>query len=799
MNKAKRIVTLVLCFVLVAAAVPAVVWTIKASAEGPTAMLSANETMITVSSEMADGTKVLRIPSYETYSSCKAPIEEGVISNGTLEFARYADSGMDKIYETFYFVDNGEVLAGPLYVTQFPALNDYARPETTSIKGLQVQNVDDAEKLGVQHAALNFNLNTFFYESKPSNENNIIEYVSNGKTFYIRKDQVEDYDTQIKTLYDSGMEVTLIMIVWGWQGSGITSTPKDFVHPGYLEALANGMTDPIGRIAAVNTTNQAGVEYWIAAMEFVAERYTREDAAYGRAVNFVISNEVDCQVMWNCMGEMPMEEYVNEYSRTFRLAYNAVMKKYANASVLISLDHAWNVLPLGSSYSDQYQYPGRDVFDLFAKLQKQWGDIGWNVAYHPYPENLFDPEFWHDTQATDNVMTTPRITFKNIELLPEYLAKEEFLYNGETRHIMLTEQGFHTTDPSSIECQKVQAAAYAYAYYKLQFLEEIDAFILHRHVDMDDANEDGLKLGLWTVKEGTAVSPHVKKYIWDVFKYIDTDKSEAVTEFAKEILGITDWRELIPEFDASKLDAGTGEFNIRGENGTAINPQIEVSDFETDTNGWEITDYANSAQVADALFAGPYTPYAGNSSIQITFGASEYNGGGLAEKGIVKRFNTPLDLSGSNYNFVYAITAPGGYASNATLTTTVRFYSGKHVAQMIIPITADQWNTIRVDISNWEYKDSIDKIKIWVETNTTDSYGGKFALDNVGFEKAGGNGQGDPVDPTQPTATVPTTTGDPNTPTPSDNRVPMAIGIGAVVIVAVIVVVVLLKKKGKKN
>ena len=36
-----------------------------------------------------------------------------------------------------------------------------------------------------------------------------------------------------------------------------------------------------------------------------------------------------------------------------------------------------------------------------------------------------------------------------------------------------------------------------------------------------------------------------KKYIYDVFKYIDTDQAKEYTEFAKNYIGIVDWSEVI--------------------------------------------------------------------------------------------------------------------------------------------------------------------------------------------------------------------------------------------------------------
>ena len=50
------------------------------------------------------------------------------------------------------------------------------------------------------------------------------------------------------------------------------------------------------------------------------------------------------------------------------------------------------------------------------------------IAHHPYPENLFECRFWRDKTATLKP-DTPRITFKNIELLPQILKQPELLYD----------------------------------------------------------------------------------------------------------------------------------------------------------------------------------------------------------------------------------------------------------------------------------------------------------------------------------------------------------------------------------
>ena len=168
---------------------------------------------------------------------------------------------------------------------------------------------------------------------------------------------------------------------------------------------------------------------------------------------------------------------------------------------------------------------------------RQGGDFDWHVAYHPYPENLFEPRFWNDKTARPNP-DTPRITFKNIEVLTDYLQRPELLYRGQPRRVILSEQGFHT--PDGPDGEAIQAAAYCYAYRRIAELEGIDALILHRHVD--SPHEGGLRLGLRRyVPE--ASDPRPPKKIYSCFLHADQPDWESAFQFALPIIGIKNWSE----------------------------------------------------------------------------------------------------------------------------------------------------------------------------------------------------------------------------------------------------------------
>ncbi len=118
---------------------------------------------------------------------------------------------------------------------------------------------------------------------------------------------------------------------------------------------------------------------------------------------------------------------------------------------------------------------------------------------------------------------------ENIEVLTNYMKRPEMLdTSGNVRSIILSEIGY-----SSTSGQDVQAAAFAYAYVKMEKNGYIDALMLSRQTDAgDEIAALGLALGLQTTGGG-------KKQIWNVFKYIDTDKRSEVVSFAYDIVGTT--------------------------------------------------------------------------------------------------------------------------------------------------------------------------------------------------------------------------------------------------------------------
>jgi hypothetical protein len=299
-------------------------------------------------------------------------------------------------------------------------------PVAASKKGLQVELVDDALALGIKHAAQNINLTALFVANPSEND---VTFVHEGEAFRFRRGYLESMDRQIKTLSQAGVLVNLIVLSYA---SGRPEVDRVVLHPKYDPTAPN-------RLGAFNTVTPEGQKWFSACLSFLAERWSRPDQQFGRVVGYIISNEVNSHWYWSNLGRATMHEFADDHLRTVRLAHRMIRQQSSWARIYLSLDHHWNIR---YSAGDRYQtFAGREFLEYFAHRAKAEGDFDWHLAFHPYPENLFKPDFWNDKTATTNA-TSPRITFKNLEVLAEFMNRPELQYAGKSRRIILSEQGF---------------------------------------------------------------------------------------------------------------------------------------------------------------------------------------------------------------------------------------------------------------------------------------------------------------------------------------------------------------------
>ena len=407
-------------------------------------------------------------------------------------------------------------------------VNAYPFPATVLKKGLQVQMIDDALALGIGHAALNVDLTRLI---DPSGKGAGPRWTSEGKQFAFSQSAVVDLDKRVKPLSDKGVVVYLILLAYA---SGDPTRDALMLHPDYARGAKNA-----GPIGMFNVATPDGAAWLTAATEFLAARYSVSNSPNGQVWGYIAGNEVNSHWFWANMGRAPLERVVDAYEKAVRTIHLAVRKASANARVYVSCDHFWSVrYPAGD---EKQCAAGRLFLEAFAATVRKNGDFDWHVAHHPYPEPLTDCRFWLDRKNAPQAQNAKVVTFRNLDVLTQYLEGDPLLWQGKPRRVILSEQGFHCADRPDGE--RNQAAAFALAYVKVSQMKGIDAFILHRHVD--HAKEGGLKLGLWTNKPGSIATPDLKRQMYDVFRAAGTVEQEKAFEFALSVIGVKNWDEAL--------------------------------------------------------------------------------------------------------------------------------------------------------------------------------------------------------------------------------------------------------------
>jgi hypothetical protein len=404
------------------------------------------------------------------------------------------------------------------------AANPEPYPQPSSKKGLQVQMVDDAIALGIRHAALNFNLAQLI---DPRGNTNNPTITREGRVHHFQRGYLEAMDQQVRALSERGIVVSIILLNYE---SPDPELRRILLHPAYSTQCPN-------HLSAFNTITPEGRAWYEASIGFLAERWSRPDGRHGRVWNWIVGNEVNSHWFWSNLGLTSSEAFAADYERTVRITHQAVRRHSKNERVFLSLEHHWNIAYPGGK--EGQVFPGRPFLEQFAKAARSGGDYDWHLAFHPYPEDLFNPRSWRDASARPDWKTTPRITFRNLPALGAFLSQPALQFQGRNRRVILSEQGFHT--PDGPDGETVQAAAYCYAWHQVAAEIGIDAFILHRHVD--HAQEGGLRLGLWTHTPGSVATPDRRKPIYEVFRRADTPERDAAFAFALPLLGIESWND----------------------------------------------------------------------------------------------------------------------------------------------------------------------------------------------------------------------------------------------------------------
>ncbi|WP_029232475.1 DUF5722 domain-containing protein [Butyrivibrio sp. VCB2006] len=399
-------------------------------------------------------------------------------------------------------------IAKPKYITNPGACAGYSYGGMShkSIKGILPDplRIGELADLGVSYCTYNIPLSHILSTSGG------ISYTYGGVTYHFKQGAIETYDYLFKRLNSMGIDVAAIVL-----NDASTSAFPEITHPD----ARHGSSAPYYMFNAVN---DSGVKACAAIGSFLANRYS--GSGHGNVSMWIIANEVNARREYNYMPFVDVTTYTNAFTDAFRVFYNAIKSQNSAAKVYWSIDQRW-------TYNTQKtgDYDAKDVLDIFAARISEYGNVDWGLAAHPYSFPNENTPFWKPTKYTNHTVSTPVISMDNLEVLTNYMQRDEMRdTSGNVRSIILSEMGY-----SSTSGETMQAAAFAYAYAKMEKNGYIDALMLSRQTDAsDEIAALGLALGLQTT------GGH-HKYIYNVFKYIDTDKRNEVVSFAYDIVGTT--------------------------------------------------------------------------------------------------------------------------------------------------------------------------------------------------------------------------------------------------------------------
>ena len=444
----------------------------------------------------------------------------------------------DRLYSRWAVVTPGPAsgtytLASPLgWATDIAEAADNNLPEdkAETIKGLDgltpstLSNFGDLVDLDIQSMKINLLLHGAL-----SLEPTGLSHTFNGKEYFLNPNFIANLDSRVARCTESDIKVAFVLLIPLRLGN--PDFQRIFVHPD-----ANS-----GLYSMANVTSAEGVEYYTAMVDFLAQRYSRPDQQFGRMDQWIIHNEVDAHTDWTHAGQKPVELYTQIYDRSMRMVHFTIRKHNPTAKVFASFTKHWN-----SKAGSSENFRSRDVLAVLNRLTGLEGDYEWNIAWHSYPNNLFDPTVWNDPPAkTPLNYNAQEITPRNLEMIDAYVRQKSLLYNGKkVRTVLLSENGFSSNPERNPNAtQTNQAAALAYFWKKADGrLPSIENIQLHRWVD--NPNEAGLEFGLWTVVPGTIEGFNVKKEGWYVWEAAGTVEQEQIFDPYKSVIGISDWSEI---------------------------------------------------------------------------------------------------------------------------------------------------------------------------------------------------------------------------------------------------------------
>ena len=528
-----------------------------------------------------------------SYIGEEPPVERGIKARKTVSIQTSAPEDMSRGYVLATENNGGGYAAVSNYAyisnPDAAAENTYDYPAVSGKKGLDITLFADAQLLGASHTVIKVPLNEYI----SAESGNSVTYRCLGAAYHFDKTRVAVLDHLVKTYSEAGIRVYLQFVL----------TKK---QPGQEEYLYFPNVSDDAEYYAISTSRRSLAALY-AFTSFLAEKYTGTDRV-GFCGSIIVGSEVNSNRYKNNAGSMSLPEYVSHYAKALRTVDAALRSVYSNGRVYVSVANNFNKPSSDGSADPTLDFSVMDFLSQFSENIRNGGNIPWRVSADPYNADRNKADF-RDAEGSEYGYDAQYLTMDNINILTSLLSQPAYLYNGERRPVIIGEISYPSKDNSS-ENQKAQAAAYCLAYYKAEANGQIEAIIYAAQVDSAD---DGLNPGLYTRAAGTENAASEQKSIYRVFRYIDTDFSNVITEPYLSYYGLISWGEAVSGYSASAkrktVISGSGFTDEPDLGGTKLN---RLTDFNGETLAFYPSENAkmitteNDAQ-ASTLFGSRYS------------------------------------------------------------------------------------------------------------------------------------------------------------------------------------------------
>ncbi len=615
------------------------------------------------------------------------PFSQADAENGMVSFKFEFDSKDDTaIFYGYVLANKSEdgytALTKGQYINNISDISHNDRPffKSTSIKGLDVQYITDAQLIGVGQTVVRVKLNELI--SNDSDETKSTAITFGSETYLINNETLSQLDNKIKSFTEAGINVYINYIL-----TFDENADESLYYP-----KAKGDSDTI---FAPNVSNFDSAKIFAAVMHFIAERYSRSDAKYGFCGSYILGYEVNNTLKNHNSGLNGIHFQGRAYASYLRFADIAVRSAYKNAKIYASVSNVWN-----AAEGDPEGLYGAKSF--ITKISQFASDVNFGIAINPYPSDPNMTEFWLDEKATEN-SDTQYLTMKNLSVLQEFLNERNILCGKLIRSVVISE--FGVSGVYGEESEKAQAAAYAYAFYNASRLPTLEAFIWRRHVDHN--NDIDLNYGLYTSTVDT-LERKEKKEIYDVFAAADCFDSDSVNVIKSlcSRLPIINYEELIKD-TKSRTRVILTIPDVLAEIGNRHYDTSALFDFSKSTYNFYPTENTNYIeQVNEDGFK-----FMRIASLRIS--PFEHMGAGFD-------FEDHLSMAGAEYLTVHVRINASCADADFVLMIDGNSRNGRATLNFSSTIETDTWVTLKFPIHGLTRKEIANaRIKIWARTDTS--------------------------------------------------------------------------------